>query len=128
MSIWIYKLLGITCVALGTLGLFLPLLPTTVFILIAAWAFSKSSPALSSWLLNHRWFGQSLRDWQEHHAIPGRAKAIALVMLVASYAYMAWIFGPLSLPAVIGGICITAVILYIAHLPVLQKEKEVDSC
>ena len=127
MSIWAYKLLGITCVVVGTLGLFLPLLPTTVFILIAAWAFSKSSPTLLSWLLNHPWFGQGIRDWQQHHAIPKRAKVIALLMLTVSYAYMAWIFGPLSIPAIIGGICITGVILYIAHIPVLHKEKKVRS-
>ena len=127
MSIWAYKLLGITCVVLGTIGLFLPLMPTTVFILIAAWAFSRSSPALLNWLLNNPWFGQCIRDWQEHHAMPIRAKVIALLMLTASYAYMAWIFGPLSLPAIVGGICITAVILYIAHIPVLLKEKKVHS-
>lgn len=127
LSIWAYKLLGISCIVLGTIGVFLPLMPTTVFILIAAWAFSRSSPALHDWLLNHRWFGQGLRDWQQHHAIPMRAKAIALLMLTASYAYTAWIFGPLSLPAIVGGICITAVILYIAHIPILLKEKKVHT-
>ncbi len=124
---WSYKLLGIVCVALGTLGLFLPLLPTTVFILIAAWAFSKSSPELHNWMINHRWFGSSLRSWQEHHAIPARAKAIALLMLATSYACTAWVFGPLSPAAIIGGFCIAAVGLYIGHIPVLIGKKNVPA-
>lgn len=61
--------------------MFVPVMPTTVFFIIALWAFKKSSPRLEAWLLNHPLFGPPLRDWEEHHCIRPRAKAIALTMI-----------------------------------------------
>ena len=58
---------------------------------------------------------------EEHHAMPRRAKRIALVALAASYTFTAWVFGPLSWTAVLAGVCMAGVALYIAHLPVLGK-------
>ena len=119
-----YLILGWTCIGLGVIGALLPLMPTTVFLLIAAWAFSKSSERWHQWLLNHPRFGRLIRCWHEHHAMPRRAKRIALLTLAASYAFTASVFGPLSLAAVIGGICVAGVALYIAHIPVLSSEQE----
>lgn len=114
-----YLLLGWVCVLLGLIGAFLPLLPTTVFLLIAAWAFSRSSPRWHRWLREHARFGAAVRAWEEHHAMPRRAKRIAFAALAASYAFTAFVFGPFSLAAVIGGLCIAGVAIYIAHIPVL---------
>jgi len=117
----LYLALGWSCVLLGVIGAFVPLLPTTVFLLIAAWAFSRSSAHWHHWLREHPRFGETIRAWEEHHAMPRRAKRIALLALAASYAFTAWIFGPSSWTAILGGLCMAGVALYIMHLPVLGK-------
>ena len=119
-----YLVLGWVCVALGVLGAFLPLLPTTVFLLIAAWAFSRSSQRWHRWLREHAHFGEVVRSWEEHHAMPRRAKRVAFLALAASYAFTAYLLGPFSWGAIIGGVCIAAVAIYIAHIPVLNKGTE----
>jgi len=76
---------GFVCMGLAGLGVFLPLLPTTPFLLVAAACFARSSPRFYRALLGNRVFGPLIRDWREHRAIPLRAKwmaitAIALVL------------------------------------------------
>ena len=73
-------------VGLGLAGLVVPVMPTTVFLLIALWAFSKSSPRFHDWLLGHPRLGRSLRDWRRDRVIPARAKALALATMAASFA------------------------------------------
>ena len=117
----LYLTIGWVCLLLGIVGAFVPLLPTTVFVLAAAWAFSRSSERWHHWLRNHARFGETIRAWEEHHAMPRRAKRIAFLALAASYAFTAYIYGPLSWAAIIGGVCIAGVAIYIAHIPVLSK-------
>lgn len=115
----LYLVVAWLCVLLGLIGAFLPLMPTTVFLLIAAWAFSRSSPRWHAWLREHARFGATIRAWEEHHAMPRRAKRVAFLALALSYAFTAYAFGPFSWAAIVGGICIAAVAIYIAHIPVL---------
>ncbi|MGI3185616.1 YbaN family protein [Nioella aestuarii] len=80
--------LGWSAVALGFAGVVLPILPTTPFLILAAFAFSKSSPRLRQWLVDHQIFGGPIRDWEENGAIRPRYKvmactAMALVLLVS---------------------------------------------
>jgi len=117
----LYLALGWICLFLGLIGAFLPLMPTTVFLLIAAWAFSRSSERWHRWLREHAHFGETIRAWEEHHAMPRRAKRLAFIALAASYAFTAFVYGPFSWAAIVGGICIAAVAIYIAHIPVLNK-------
>ena len=72
--------LGWVCVSLGFIGIFVPGLPTTIFLIIALWAFTKSSKKLRFWLLNHKRFGPILRNWQEHKVVPHRAKIVMVIM------------------------------------------------
>ena len=123
----LYLFLGWCCVGLGLVGAVLPLMPTTVFLLIAAWAFARSDPRWHTWLRNHARFGEAIRAWEEHHAMPRRAKRIAFLALALSYLLTALVFGPLSWAAVIGGLCIAAVALYLAHIPVLQQGRKVPA-
>lgn len=81
--------LGCVCTGLGIAGLLLPVLPGTVFLLIAAWAFSRSSERLHLWLYHHPRFGRTIRGWHDHGLIPRKAKVLAIVMMTASVAYVA---------------------------------------
>lgn len=73
--------LGLLCLTLGTIGLFLPLLPTTSFMLVAAFSFARSSPRLHNWLLAHGVFGPLIINWQAHGAISLRAKIFSLISM-----------------------------------------------
>lgn len=81
-----YLTIGWTCVGLGFVGIWLPLMPTTVFLLVACWAFARSSPRLHAWLIDHPRFGRSLSDWHDHGTIPAAAKWSAVAMMAASFA------------------------------------------
>ena len=72
--------LGWICVSLGFIGIFVPGLPTTIFLIIALWAFTKSSKTLRLWLLNHKRFGPILRNWQEYKVVPLRAKILMVIL------------------------------------------------
>ena len=87
--ITLWRALALVCVALGLVGAFLPVLPTTPFLLVAAWAGSKGWPQLEAWLLAHPRWGPGLRRWRDHGAVPRRAKWAAIVMMAASAAFMA---------------------------------------
>lgn len=81
---WLWLLLAYVSIGLAMLGVLLPGLPTTEFVLLAAWAASRSSPRLAAWLDNHRLFGPLLRDWRNGGVITRRSKLLAsLSMLVA---------------------------------------------
>ena len=83
MSRWIYLGLGWAFVGLAALGLFLPLLPTTPFLLLASSCFLRSSPRLQKWLAGSRWFGPMIRDWDEHKAVRRPVKVLAVAMVAA---------------------------------------------
>ncbi len=76
---------GLGFVGLGFVGLFLPVLPTTPFLLLAVGCFSRSSERLENWLLDHPTFGPTLRGWRERGAIPARAKLAALAGMAVGF-------------------------------------------
>jgi len=81
--------LGWFNVALGAIGAIVPGMPTTVFLLIAMWAFSKSSEKFRLWLFNHKTLDPPNRDWREHRVIPVRAKYMAVGMMSLSVTILA---------------------------------------
>jgi uncharacterized protein len=72
---------GLVALALGLLGIVLPLLPTTPFLLLATFCFARSSPALHDWIVHHPRLGPPIHDWRNHGAISGKAKTAAVAML-----------------------------------------------
>ena len=72
---------GTTCVALGVLGLFLPVLPTTPFLLLAAACYARASRRFYNWLLNNRTFGPTIREWRRYRSIAYRTKLTAIVLM-----------------------------------------------
>ena len=70
---------------LGFIGLLLPIVPTTPFILVSVWFFARSSKKLENWLVNHKIFGKSIRDWKEKGAISRKAKLSAIPLIIFSF-------------------------------------------
>lgn len=81
----IYLFLGLGFTALGVVGAFLPLMPTTVFLIMAAACFARSSPRLEAWILDHKTFGPLVRGWRENGAIPRKAKIMACVGMAGGF-------------------------------------------
>ena len=108
--------LGWLCVGLAFVGVFVPGIPTTIFLIIALWAFTKSSEKLRHWLLNHKRFGPILNNWQEHKVVPRRAKILMVVLM--SLAVILFYYSSQSLIFTIGLIIIlTLVASYVISLP-----------
>lgn len=113
----IYMLAGLLMTALGIVGAFLPLLPTTPFLLVAVWCFSRSSPRLEHWLLNHRTLGPPLSNWRREGAISGRTKVVAICLIIASYGFFLYRTQPSPLLAVIIGLVLSGSALFILTRP-----------
>ena len=117
----LFTALGFLSLSLGILGMFVPLLPTTVFILIAAYCFARSSERFYEALLRHKRFGPMIRDWQTHRCISRRNKRIAITLVILSFGLTtgfflqstAWRVGLLSFGA--------ALALYLYTLPTCER-------
>ena len=81
---WLFLVLGWLFFALGIIGILLPVMPTAPFILLAAGCWARSSRRFHFWLINHKYFGKFVRDWENNHAVPLYAKYLASIMLTIS--------------------------------------------
>ncbi len=108
--------LGWFAVSLGFIGVFVPGIPTTPFLLVALWAFSKTSKKFHNWLYNHPKFGQSLRDWHQHRVITVRVKFIAIVTMAVSFLWIVLgIADDWVLPTLVGVFLIPSAIFIITR-------------
>lgn len=97
--------LGIVSLVLGIAGIFLPVMPSTVFFIIALWSFSKSSVRMHYWLYTHEHFGPTLQAWHHHRLIPKRAKYLAISCMTLSVVFVAlFVAETWMLPTVIAAI------------------------
>ena len=100
---WAWALLAYGAVALAIAGIFIPGLPTTPFVLLAAWAAARGSERLHRWIVRHPRLGPILADWRDQRAISTGAKLVAVVLLAASWTLMflralaPWLLGALGL-------------------------------
>ena len=109
---------GWMSLVLGIIGIFLPLLPTTPFVLLSAYCFSKSSPRLHHWLLNQPHLGPMIQNWEQHGSISQNAKVTATVLMIALFSFSLYF---LNFSLIIKGtlICIcTGVLCFIWTRPV----------
>jgi uncharacterized protein len=77
----LYVVLGFLCVGAGVLGMVLPLVPTTPFLLLAAFFFARSSDRFYDWLLSNRWFGRIIRDYRDGRGLTMRDKVVTIAVL-----------------------------------------------
>jgi uncharacterized protein len=82
----LYLAAGCGLLALGVIGAFLPVMPSTIFLILAAWCFARSSPRLEAWLMSHPKFGPVLVAWRREKAIPRRAKLLACLGMAVGFA------------------------------------------
>lgn len=110
-----WSLIGIgwLLIGIGIVGIFVPVLPTTVFLIAALWAFSRSSEKFQVWLWTHPTFGPPVRNWHLHKVIPIRGKVLAVIVMTLSFVYVAiWVAEDWRLPTAIGAVMLPAA-LYI---------------
>ncbi len=116
---------GVLLVCIGVIGIVIPGLPTTIFLILAAACFAKSSPKLHQKLLDNKWFGPIIDNWNRNKSIPLRAKQIAIVMILLSYGYTWYSLESHLVKAVIA-IMLLPVILYLLRLPLSESDPKKD--
>jgi uncharacterized protein len=112
-----YFVLGILMLVLAFIGALLPLMPTTIFLILAVWCFTRSSPRLEAWVLNHRTFGPTLRAWRDQGAISMRAKVMALTGMAGGYLVFYLAAGPGLWLALFVGLVIGGCAYYVGSRP-----------
>lgn len=111
-----YIAVGWLAVGLGLIGVVLPGLPTTPFMLVAAYSFSKGSPRLRNWLLDHATFGPPIHDWEDRGAISRRAKILAVVMMAVVFSISLLLSLPLW-ALVVQALCLSGAATFILTRP-----------
>ncbi|GGN30940.1 hypothetical protein GCM10011350_24210 [Marinomonas arctica] len=119
----LYLLLGWFSLISGIIGIFLPLLPTTPFVLLAAWCFSKSSKRFHSWLLNHKFFGPIVHDWQSSDGIPRRARNRAILFMWIGMTISMFVVSRFwaTIGLLIIGLC---VMTYLLRMPIRTEDND----
>ena len=84
---WFWVVSGTSALSLGVIGIVAPYLPTTPFLLLAAFCYARGSSRLHGWLLNHPWFGSYIRNWTEGRGISLRNKVLAISLLFGTVSY-----------------------------------------
>ncbi len=112
---WAYLAAGHSFVALGIVGAFVPLLPTTVFLVLAASCYARASTRFYQRLMSHPTFGPIVRDWREHRSMSPRAKRLALTMIGVTFAVTLWII-PLAWVRVLHILIGAALVVFILRI------------
>ncbi|MGO2355703.1 MAG: YbaN family protein [Marinomonas foliarum] len=120
----LYLMLGWFSLITGIIGIFLPLLPTTPLVLLAAWCFSKSSERFHTWLIEHKFFGPIINDWQSSDGIPKKARNRAIIFMWAGMAISIFIVSRIwaTIGLVFIGLCVTT---YLLRLPLRSESKNI---
>ena len=116
---WTLIVVGWLAIVLGVIGIFLPLLPTTPFLLLAAGCFARSSEKFHGWLLGHKYLGPYIHLYLDGKGIPFKAKCYIISVLWFTMGISIYLVGHLALKImlVVIGVCVT---IYLARLPNLE--------
>lgn len=117
-----WTLLGVLFLAVGAAGVVLPLLPTTPFVLLAAWCFAKSSPRMHAWLHSSTLFGPVLRNWEESRCMPRNARRMALTMMLVVGSSSVLFFVPGPVLKGVGILLIATGCIVVLRIPVCECE------
>ena len=85
---YLYMALGFFCVGMAYVGFVVPGIPFSIFLVIAAWAFAKSSKRMHDWLYNHPWFGEFLTNWTQKQVFPTKGKYAMVLVMASSLAFL----------------------------------------
>lgn len=116
----VYFVAGIILVGIGIAGYILPVLPGTIWMILAAACFARSSPKFEAWLVNHKTFGPSVVAWRQNGAIPRKAKILAIGMMAISFIVLVVTHVPMLALAIVGAIFL-ACALFVASRPIGPK-------
>lgn len=113
---------GCLSLVLGIIGIVLPLLPTTPFLLLAAFCFARGSAKLHHWLVNHPRLGPPIRDWETYRAISRRGKLLAMIAIVGVFV-ISILAGVATYVIVIQAVVLSAVSTFILTRPIPPHER-----
>ena len=120
----IYILLGSLCVGLGTVGVFLPGLPTTPFMLAASWFFYRSSPRMRAWLLSS-WLGVYIRDYEKNKGVTPNVKIMAIIMMVGmSCLSVTFFIEKIYIKAIVSIACLIGIVVVGFIVPTVKTPKQ----
>jgi uncharacterized membrane protein YbaN (DUF454 family) len=119
---WLLLFAGTICLVLGAVGVVLPILPTTPFLLLSAACYLRSSERMHKWLLGNRWFGEYIKNYQEGRGIPMKSKLFALTVLWAAILYSAlFIMDEILAVQIVLLIIAMGVTVHLVRLPTYRK-------
>ena len=113
----LYFLLGMLMVVLGVIGIFVPLMPTTSFLILAAWCFARSSRRAEAWILSHPTFGPPIVAWRQNRAIARRHKAMSIGGMAVGLMLFIFTAQPAWWLATLVGLVLLALAIYVATRP-----------
>ena len=116
--------LGSFFVCLGFIGIIIPGIPTTVFLLISAWFFSRSSPFMENWLINHKLFGRLIRDWNEHKSISRKSKIVAVIIIIPTFSFSIYSSSNITIDILLGITCISLCAFLISRSEPPQEQRQ----
>lgn len=108
---------GHLSIVLGILGIFLPIMPTVPFLILAAACYARSSQRFHGWLINHRYFGPPVRSWYRHRSLTSRQKLVFAALVTASLSVSAFLLVPRGWPQAVAGALWVVLIATIARIP-----------